>query len=82
VAAPVFREVAMDALRMLDVPKDLPDGETLASRSSRTKPIDLSKKAGYLFRPDKHLYPPSLRRRFRRGLRLRPEHPPRTGGLF
>ena len=26
VAAPVFREVAMDALRMLDVPKDLPEG--------------------------------------------------------
>src|SRR5262249_7392491 len=26
VAAPVFREVAMSALRMLDVPKDLPDG--------------------------------------------------------
>src|SRR5262249_32455843 len=25
VAAPVFREVAMHALRMLDVPKDLPD---------------------------------------------------------
>ena len=25
VAAPVFREVAMSALRMLDVPKDLPD---------------------------------------------------------
>ena len=27
VAAPVFREVAMDALRMLDVPKDLPEGD-------------------------------------------------------
>ena len=26
-AAPVFREVAMSALRMLDVPKDLPDAE-------------------------------------------------------
>jgi cell division protein FtsI (penicillin-binding protein 3) len=34
VAAPVFREVAMDALRMLDVPKDLPEGELLAAQSS------------------------------------------------
>lgn len=37
VAAPVFREVAMDALRMLDVPKDLPEsnaGELLAAASA------------------------------------------------
>ncbi len=32
VAAPVFREVAVSALRMLDVPKDLPDGLLRASR--------------------------------------------------
>jgi cell division protein FtsI (penicillin-binding protein 3) len=32
VAAPVFREVAMAALRMLDVPKDLPDATVTASR--------------------------------------------------
>jgi len=31
VAAPVFREVAMAALRMLDVPKDLPDTTVTAS---------------------------------------------------
>jgi cell division protein FtsI (penicillin-binding protein 3) len=31
VAAPVFREVAMSALRMLDVPKDLPDSAVRAS---------------------------------------------------
>ncbi len=31
VAAPVFREVAMKALRMLDVPQDLPDGSVRAS---------------------------------------------------
>lgn len=31
VAAPVFREVAMAALRMLDVPKDLPDTAVTAS---------------------------------------------------
>ncbi len=31
VAAPVFREVALSALRMLDVPKDLPDGLLRAS---------------------------------------------------
>jgi cell division protein FtsI (penicillin-binding protein 3) len=35
VAAPVFREVATSALRMLDVPKDLPDsGTALASAQS------------------------------------------------
>jgi cell division protein FtsI (penicillin-binding protein 3) len=32
VAAPVFREVAMAALRMMDVPKDLPDAPVSASR--------------------------------------------------
>jgi len=31
VAAPVFRDVAMSALRMLDVPKDLPDAAVVAS---------------------------------------------------
>jgi len=57
VAAPVFREVAMDALRMLDVPKDLPDGETKVARhidspgdSSNDLSNNLSNKAG-LFAP-------------------------------
>jgi membrane peptidoglycan carboxypeptidase len=36
VAAPVFREVATSALRLLDVPKDLPDGLLRASRG----PVD------------------------------------------
>ncbi len=36
VAAPVFREVATAALRMLDVPKDLPEGLLRASRD----PVD------------------------------------------
>jgi len=36
VAAPVFREVAMSALRMLDVPKDLPETAVRASR----EPVD------------------------------------------
>jgi hypothetical protein len=39
VAAPVFREVAMSALRMLDVPKDLPDSAQRASLDS-SKPAD------------------------------------------
>ncbi len=34
VAAPVFREVAMAALRMLDVPKDLPDSSMLRASAS------------------------------------------------
>jgi membrane peptidoglycan carboxypeptidase len=34
VAAPVFREVATSALRMLDVPKDLPDGLLRSSRET------------------------------------------------
>ena len=38
VAAPVFREVAMSALRMLDVPKDLPD--TICSSNERRQPVD------------------------------------------
>src|SRR5579862_913701 len=53
VAAPVFREVAMTALRMLDVPKDLPEGDTKLAQhidppSDSSK--DLSSKAG-LFTP-------------------------------
>jgi cell division protein FtsI (penicillin-binding protein 3) len=35
VAAPVFREVAMNALRMMDVPKDLPEGKILAATSAQ-----------------------------------------------
>ncbi len=51
VAAPVFREVAMDALRMLDVPKDLPETDTkLAHGSEKNSSNDLSNKAG-LFAP-------------------------------
>ncbi len=41
VAAPVFREVAMPALRMLDVPKDLPETTTLIS-SAKTNENDLA----------------------------------------
>jgi len=33
VAAPVFRVVATEALRVLDVPKDVPEAETLAAKS-------------------------------------------------
>ncbi len=36
-AAPVFREVALSALRMLDVPKDLPDKEVPKLLSSKAK---------------------------------------------
>jgi cell division protein FtsI (penicillin-binding protein 3) len=36
VAAPVFRQVATSALRMLDVPKDLPDGLAVLAR----RPVD------------------------------------------
>jgi len=51
VAAPVFREVAMDALRMLDVPKDLPETDTkLARGSDKNSSNDLSHQAG-LFEP-------------------------------
>jgi len=54
VAAPVFREVAMDALRMLDVPKDLPEGDTKLARHADPPgdpSNDLSKKAGLLTPP-------------------------------
>jgi cell division protein FtsI (penicillin-binding protein 3) len=40
VAAPVFAQVAMSALRMLDVPKDLPDG--LRAPSTQTDGDDLA----------------------------------------
>src|SRR5579872_872380 len=49
-AAPVFREVAMGALRMLDVPKDLPETDTKLARGSDNSSNDLSSKAG-LFTP-------------------------------
>jgi cell division protein FtsI (penicillin-binding protein 3) len=39
VAAPVFRDIAMTALRMFDVPKDLPDG---LLRSESRKPSDVN----------------------------------------
>jgi cell division protein FtsI (penicillin-binding protein 3) len=39
VAAPVFRDIAMTALRMLDVPKDLPDG---LLRAKSQKPSDVN----------------------------------------
>ena len=42
VAAPVFREVAMDALRMLDVPKDLPEGEPRVAQA-KDSPRDLTR---------------------------------------
>ena len=42
VAAPVFREVAMSALRMLDVPKDLPDSLVAASRGETVDEDDLA----------------------------------------
>jgi len=63
VAAPVFREIAMDALRMLDVPKDLPEGtpegHLLASNN------DLSNRAGLFAppgqRPVSSVTPPPVR---------------------
>lgn len=42
VAAPVFREVAMSALRMLDVPKELPDTVLRASSRARVDENDLA----------------------------------------
>jgi cell division protein FtsI (penicillin-binding protein 3) len=54
VAAPVFREIAMDALRMLDVPKDLPETDTkpaLHAGSASDPSNDLSKKAGLFVPP-------------------------------
>ena len=53
VAAPVFREVAMDALRMLDVPKDLPEIDTKLTGkgdSPKEPSNELSTRAG-LFAP-------------------------------
>ena len=41
VAAPVFREVAMNALRMLDVPKDIPEG-LLRTSAAPSHESDLS----------------------------------------
>lgn len=40
VAAPVFRDVAMTALRILDVPKDLPDGDVLAEAKPKAADVD------------------------------------------
>lgn len=37
VAAPVFRDIATTALRILDVPKDLPDTDVVLTSSSRNK---------------------------------------------
>jgi len=55
VAAPVFREVAMDALRMLDVPKDLPEGASGAAEGAtkvaRDSTNDFSNKAGLFVQP-------------------------------
>ena len=45
VAAPVFREVAMAALRMLDVPKDLPDTPVTASNDASHQPAGLTDSA-------------------------------------
>jgi len=42
VAAPVFRDVAMTALRILDVPKDLPDSETVLASNKTTDVDDLA----------------------------------------
>ena len=42
VAAPVFREVAMSALRMLDVPKDLPDTDIRTALDSHNSPVHQS----------------------------------------
>ena len=39
-AAPVFHDVATSALRMLDVPKDLPESPTPALAGSKTKEIE------------------------------------------
>ena len=39
VAAPVFREVAMAALRMLDVPKDLPDAAPVTASNQPAAPL-------------------------------------------
>jgi cell division protein FtsI (penicillin-binding protein 3) len=46
VAAPVFREVAMAALRMLDVPKDLPETPVTASNQAARAPAGPTDSAG------------------------------------
>jgi len=51
-AAPVFREVAMSALRMLDVPKDLPEGDLAASKANDpVKPAPKDSSRAALFTP-------------------------------
>jgi membrane peptidoglycan carboxypeptidase len=82
VAAPVFRQVATSALRMLDVPKDLPDGLAVLAR----RPVDENDLAiAGLGKPPAELsqrsVSPSLRRRFRRTSR-RWLGSRRTGGHF
>jgi cell division protein FtsI (penicillin-binding protein 3) len=42
VAAPVFREVAMSALRMLDVPKDLPDSTVAESATANRNDLAIA----------------------------------------
>src|SRR3989442_11059630 len=42
VAAPVFRTVAMEALRVLDVPKDIPDQEPADPPDSRANENDVA----------------------------------------
>src|SRR5437870_1627046 len=42
VAAPVFRQVATSGLRMLDVPKDLPDVTTHTAMDSKSNKNDLA----------------------------------------
>jgi cell division protein FtsI (penicillin-binding protein 3) len=42
VAAPVFRAVAMSALRMLDVPKDLPDASPRIAKNNKRDENDLA----------------------------------------
>jgi membrane peptidoglycan carboxypeptidase len=76
VAAPVFREVAMDALRMLDVPKDLPESDPKLARksdlfkdstrdSTKDSSNDLSTRAGLFAppgqRPVSSVTPPPVR---------------------
>jgi len=53
VAAPVFREVAMSALRMLDVPKDLPERDlvTTAARPANEKVSSKDSSRAALFTP-------------------------------
>ncbi len=63
VAAPVFREVAMDALRMLDVPKDLPEGASGAAEVASSANKDLSRAALFVppgQRPVSSVTPPPV----------------------